>query len=151
MRAGKNTKIWHPDKSVLLDCVVGDDCTIHAPVWIGNGVMIGNRCKVQAFSFIPEGVWLEDDVFIGPRVTFTNDKHPPSAKSQWETTWVRKGAVIGAGSVILPGVVIGAGAVVGAGSVVTRDVPPGATVYGNPAGIKKLVANAPAGVTLLCA
>ena len=138
MKPGKNCKIWHPEKSVLLNATCGDDCTIHAPVWIGDGVRIGNRCRIQAFAFLPSGVSLGDDVFIGPHVTFTNDKYPPSEKRKWQRTLVLHGAVIGAGSTILPGVVIGHGAVVGAGSVVTRDVPAGHTVYGNPAGIKKM-------------
>jgi UDP-2-acetamido-3-amino-2,3-dideoxy-glucuronate N-acetyltransferase len=125
------SKIWHPERSVLLDCQIGDGCTIHAPVWIGNKVVIGERCKVQAFAFLPEGVKIGNDVFIGPHVCFTNDKHPPS--DQWSETIVEDGAVIGANSTILPGIRIGAKAMVGAGSVVTRDVPPGETVVGNPA------------------
>ena len=126
-------KIWHPEKSVLLDYMIGEDCTVHAPVWIGNNVRIGNRVKIQAFAFIPDGVTIGDDVFIGPNVTFTNDKHPPSHKDNWFETFVHDGAVIGAGSTILPGLIIGNNAVVGAGSVVTRNVPPRATVAGNPA------------------
>jgi acetyltransferase-like isoleucine patch superfamily enzyme len=123
--------VWHPELSVLLDCAVGDDCVIHAPVWIGHGVVIGDRCRVQAFAFIPSGVMIGNDVFIGPSVTFTNDKHPPSVN--WLPTVVCNGASIGAGAVILPGIVIGERAVIGAGSVVTRDVPPHTTVMGNPA------------------
>lgn len=125
--------IYHPEKSVLLDFTIGEDCTVHAPVWIGNNVRIGNRVKIQAFAFIPEGVTLGDDVFIGPNVTFTNDKHPPSTKNNWFQTFVHNSAVIGAGSTILPGVIIGHHAVVGAGSVVTKNVPSNATVAGNPA------------------
>ena len=75
---GKDCRIWHPELSVLLECIIGDRCTIHAPVWIGNNVVIGDDCKVQAFSFIPDGVTLGNDVFIGPRCTVTNDNHPPS-------------------------------------------------------------------------
>jgi UDP-2-acetamido-3-amino-2,3-dideoxy-glucuronate N-acetyltransferase len=131
MRVGKRTRIWHPERSVLLDCQIGDDCTVHALVWIGNKVVIGDRCKVQAFAFIPEGVKLGDDVFIGPHVCFTNDKRPPSPK--WLETVVEDGASIGANCTILPGIRIGAHAMVGAGSVVTRDVPAGAVVVGNPA------------------
>jgi UDP-2-acetamido-3-amino-2,3-dideoxy-glucuronate N-acetyltransferase len=131
MKVGKNTTIWHPDKSVLLNCVIGDFCTIHAPVWIGNNVIIGNYCKIQAFSFIPEGVQLSDHVFIGPHVCFTNDKHPPS--KNWSTTHVGPFASIGANATILPGVSIGAHAMVGAGAVVTRDVGISEVVYGNPA------------------
>ncbi len=135
MRAGKNTKIWHPELSVLLDCVIGERCTIHAQVWIGNNVVIGDDCKVQAFSFIPDGVTLGDHVFIGPRVTFTNDKHPPS--TEWLKTVVEDYVSIGAGAVILPGIRLGAHSMVGAGAVVTKDVPPGETVCGNPAVIRR--------------
>lgn len=131
MKTSSTTKIWHPELSVLLDCKIGERCTIHAQVWLGNGVEIGDDCKVQAFSFIPEGVHIGDRVFIGPRVTFTNDKYPPS--KNWSTTFVSDDVSIGAGAVILPGVSIGKGAMIGAGSVVTKDVPEGAIVYGNPA------------------
>jgi UDP-2-acetamido-3-amino-2,3-dideoxy-glucuronate N-acetyltransferase len=137
MKLGKNSKLWHPEKSLLLDCTIGEDCIIHAMVWIGNNVSIGDRCKVQAFSFIPEGVTIGNDVFIGPSVTFTNDLYPPS--DNWLPTRVDDEASIGAGAVILPGIVIGAGARVGAGSVVTKDVPPHAVVYGNPARVHELV------------
>lgn len=126
-------KIWHPEKSVLLDYTIGEDCIVHAPVWIGNNVKIGSRVKIQAFAFIPDGVTIGDDVFIGPNVTFTNDKHPPSNKDNWYETYVHNGAVIGAGSTILPGLIIGNDAVVGAGSVVTRNIAPNAIVAGNPA------------------
>ncbi len=113
---------------------------IHSHVWIGDGVRIGKKCKIQAFAFIPGGVTIEDDVFIGPRVTFTNDKYPPSSGKHWAPTLVEKGAIVGAGAVILPGVTIGRGAIVGAGSVVTKDVPAHATVYGNPARAAKVLA-----------
>jgi acetyltransferase-like isoleucine patch superfamily enzyme len=116
---------------VLLDCTIGDDCTIHAPVWIGNNVKIGNRCKVQAFAFIPDGVTLEDDVFVGPAVVFTNDKYPPSQK--WTKTLVQEKVSIGANATVLPGIIIGCGARVGAGAVVTKNVKAGAKIYGNPA------------------
>lgn len=131
MKAGHGTKIWHPELSTLLDCVIGERCTVHSHVWIGDNVTIGNDCKVQAFAFIPDGVHISDHVFIGPRVTFTNCKHPPS--KNWQTTHVGPHAVIGANATILPGVTIGAHAFIGAGSVVTKDVPIGAVVYGNPA------------------
>lgn len=137
MTAGKQTKIWHPELSVLLNCVIGERCTIHAQVWIGDNVVIGDDCKVQAFSFIPDGVVLGNHVFVGPRVTFTNDKFPPSPRQDWRETVVGDYASIGAGAVIVAGVRIGRMAMIGAGSVVTKDVPEGALVYGNPARIAK--------------
>lgn len=131
MRWGSGTRIWHAELSTLLDCVVGEDCVIHSHVWIGNGVMIGNRCKIQAFSFIPQGVFIGHDVFIGPRVTFTNDRRPPS--DVWEQTIVEDGVSIGAGAVIVCGVRLGTGCRIGAGAVVTKDIPAGQTWAGNPA------------------
>jgi UDP-2-acetamido-3-amino-2,3-dideoxy-glucuronate N-acetyltransferase len=133
MRTGKQTKIWHPELSNLLNCVIGERTTIHSHVWIGDNVVIGDDCWVQAFSFIPDGVTIGNHVFIGPRVTFSNDKYPPAKRQDWLETIVEDFASIGAGAVILPGVRIGRKAMVGAGAVVTKDVPDGAIVYGNPA------------------
>jgi acetyltransferase-like isoleucine patch superfamily enzyme len=118
----------------LYGCRIGRECRIAAYVEIQRGVVIGDRVKVEAFAFIPSGVTIEDEVFIGPRATFTNDLHP-RALGDWEITptVVKKGASIGAGAVIVCGVTIGEGAMVGAGAVVTKDVPPGALVVGNPA------------------
>jgi acetyltransferase-like isoleucine patch superfamily enzyme len=112
---------------------IGMNCKIHSHVWLGEGVVIGDNCKIQAFCFLPGGVTLENNVFLGPRVTFTNDKHPPSHGKSWSKTLVMDGAVIGAGVVILPGLTIGSNAVIGAGAVVTKNVPPGETWVGNPA------------------
>jgi len=130
---GRGTIIYSPEKSVILDCKIGKNCTIHAPVWIGNYVKIGDGCKIQFGVFIPEGVTLEDDVFIGPGVVFTNDKYPPSTKKNWLKTKVRKGASIGANSTILCGITIGIGAGIGAGAVVCESVPAHQTWVGNPA------------------
>ena len=136
MKVGDNTKIWHQELSNIQDCEIGDNCKIHSHVWIGDGVKIGNNVKIQAFCFIPSGVIIEDDAFIGPRVTMTNDKYPPANDSSaWLETRVCKGASIGAGAVLLPGITIGEGSRIGAGSVVTRDVPPGVVACGNPARI----------------
>jgi len=133
MNIGKGTKLWHEHLSNIGDCMIGKNCTIHSHVWIADRVSIGNNCKVQAFTFIPAGVRIGNDVFIGPRVTFTNDKHPPS--NEWSVTIVHDHVSIGAGAVILPGVTLHRGCKIGAGAVVTKDVPENALVYGNPARI----------------
>ena len=124
----------------LYGCKIGRECKIAAYVEIQRGVTIGDRCKVEAFAFIPSGVKVEDEVFIGPHAIFTNDLHP-KAVGEWEVvpTLVKKGASIGAGAVIVCGVTIGEGAMVGAGSVVTKDVPPGVLVVGNPAKVVKRI------------
>ena len=130
---GKGTKVYHPGLSMIHpDAIIGEGCKIHALVWIGGGVRIGNNVKIEAFSFIPPGTVIEDDVFIGPRVTILNDKHPPSG-GKWSPVIIRRGAVLGGGAIILPGVEIGAYAVVGAGAVVTKSVFGRTTVVGNPA------------------
>lgn len=118
----------------LYGCRIGRDCKIAAYVEVQRNVAIGDRCKIEAFAFIPTGVTIEDEVFVGPRVTFTNDLYP-KAVGDWDIvpTTVKKGASIGAGAVIVCGVTIGENALVGAGAVVTRDVPPAALVVGNPA------------------
>lgn len=137
MKTGHGTKIWHPELSTLLNFVAGDRCTIHSHVWIGDNVAIGDDCKIQAFAFIPDGVTIGNHVFIGPRVTFTNDKFPPSPRQDWRETDVGDFASIGAGAVIVAGVKIGRRAMIGAGAVVTKDVPDNAVVYGNPARVAK--------------
>ena len=128
--------IYHPEKSVILTEDIGEDCTIHAFVWIGKDVKIGEGTKIQAFAFIPEGVEIGERCFIGPHACFTNDKHPPSLGTRWAKTRVCNDAVIGAGAVILPGLRIGHGSVVGAGAVVTKDVPDEMVYTGNPATMK---------------
>jgi acetyltransferase-like isoleucine patch superfamily enzyme len=146
VRLGHNVQIFHPELVNLYGCQIGDNTKIGAFVEIKQTAVIGKNCKIQAFVFIPEGITIEDGVFIGPHVTFTNDKYPkainPDGSLKSEKDWhiskttVRTGAAIGAGAVILPGVTIGEHATVGAGAVVTKDVPDGVTVYGNPAVIR---------------
>jgi len=133
---GKNTIIYHPELSnISPEAKIGDECKIHSHAWIGSKVKIGNRCKIQAFSFIPDGITIEDDVFVGPRVTFLNDKYPPSHGKGWKETLIKKEASIGAGAIILPGLTIGKNSMIGAGAVVTKNVPDNTTVVGNPAHI----------------
>ena len=127
----------------LYGCEIGDETKIGTFVEIQRGAKIGARCKISSHSFICEGVTLEDGVFIGHGVMFTNDLFPKAVNedgslktdADWACikTLVKKGASIGSGATILCGVTIGEGALIGAGSVVTKDVPPGATVVGNPA------------------
>ena len=133
-----STRIWHEHLSNIGMCDIGENCVVHSHVWIGDGVTIGDNVKIEAFTFIPPGVHIESNVFIGPRVTFTNDKHPPSHGKGWSETLVKNGASIGASSTILPGVTIGEGAVIGAGSVVTKDVPAHAVAYGVPAKVREV-------------
>lgn len=131
---GEGTRIY--DQVNLYKCKIGKNCKIDAFVYIEENVEIGNNVKIRAFTFIPSGVRIEDDVLIGPHVIFTNDRYP-RARGKWRLlkTIVRKGASIGAGSVILPGVHIGKYSLIGAGSVVTKDVPDYSIVVGQPARI----------------
>jgi len=131
----------------LYGCEVGDDTSIGTFVEIQKGVRIGARCKIQSHTFICEGVTIEDEVFVGHNVNFINDLYPRATNDdgsrQGEADWkviptvVRRGASIGTGAVLLGGITIGERAVVGAGSVVTRDVPAGRTVMGNPARLSR--------------
>ena len=131
----------------LYGCEIGDDVKIGTFVEIQKGVKIGNRCKISSHTFICEGVTLEDEVFVGHNVTFTNDRYPRASnengKLQTEADWacirtlVKRGASIGSGATLLCGITIGENAMIGAGGVVTRDVPPDTVVAGNPARVVK--------------
>jgi len=124
-------------------CEIGDETRVGAFVEIQKNARIGNRCKISSHSFICEGVTIEDNVFVGHGVMFTNDKYPratnpdgsPQSEADWEVvaTRVKRGASIGSNATILAGVTIGENSMFGAGAVVTRDVPDGETVAGVPA------------------
>lgn len=131
---GEGTRIW-AFAHVLPGARIGADCNICDHVFIENDVRLGNRVTVKCGVQLWDGIELEDDVFIGPNVTFTNDRWPKSRSKTWkmERTVVRQGASIGANATILPGISIGRGAMVGAGAVVTKNVLPGQIVVGNPA------------------
>lgn len=145
VQLGRDVRIVHPELVNLYGCTVGDETRIGSFVEIQAGANIGARCKISSHSFICEGVTIDDEVFVGHGVMFTNDKHPkatttdgrPQGVSDWtlQRTHVGRGASIGSNATILCGVTIGAGAAVGAGAVVTKDVPPGAVVAGVPARI----------------
>jgi acetyltransferase-like isoleucine patch superfamily enzyme len=133
----------------LYGCEIGDETKIGAFVEIQKKATVGKRCKISSHTFICEGVSIEDNVFVGHGVTFINDVYPRATaadgqlqtEADWkvEPTVVKKGASIGSGATILCNVTIGERAIVGAGAVVTRDVPAGAVVAGNPARVKRSV------------
>jgi acetyltransferase-like isoleucine patch superfamily enzyme len=136
VKIGNGTKVW-AFSHVLENAIIGEDCNICDHVFIENNVKIGNRVTIKCGVQLWDGITLDDDVFIGPNVTFTNDPFPRSKQypSAYSTTLVCKGASIGANATILPGLTIHQNAMVGAGSVVTKDIPPNAIVRGNPAQI----------------
>jgi acetyltransferase-like isoleucine patch superfamily enzyme len=142
---GRNVRIY--GFANLYGCAIGDETKIGAFVEVQKGARIGCRCKISSHTFICEGVVIEDEVFIGHNVTFTNDRYPRATagggRLQTEEDWVcvptcvKRGASIGSGATLLCGITVGENAMVGAGSVVTKDVAPHATVAGNPARVLK--------------
>lgn len=140
---GEGVVIHQPDLVNLYGCSIGDNSRVGAFVEIQRGASVGQNCKISSHSFICEGVEIEDGVFIGHGVMFTNDLYPRATTEtgalqgadDWSllATRVCRNASIGSNTTILPGITIGEGAMIGAGSVVTRDVPAGATVAGVPA------------------
>lgn len=145
VKLGHNVRIF--GFTNLYGCEIGDDTKIGTFVEIQKGAKIGARCKISSHTFICEGVTIEDEVFVGHGVIFTNDRFPRAVNAggtlQTEADWkcvptlVRRGAAIGSGTTLLCGITVGENATIGAGSVVTRDVPPGAVVAGNPARIMR--------------
>ena len=135
---GRDTKIWH-FCHVMPNAVIGEGCVIGQNVFIAGGVKIGNNVRIQNNVSIYEGVELEDDVFCGPSMVFTNVNNPRShvsRKDEFRPTLVREGATIGANATIVCGHTVNRYAFIGAGAVVTRDVPDFAMVYGVPAEIR---------------
>ena len=131
---GDGTKIWN-QVQVREDVTIGEECILSKDVYVDAGVTIGNNCKIQNGVSVYCGVTLEDDVFIGPHATLTNDKVPRAFNRDWKIvpTLIKKGASIGANATIVCGVTIGEYAMIAAGSVVTKDVEPYSLVVGIPA------------------
>jgi len=140
---GRNVSIFQPTLVNLYGCTIGDETKIGAFVEVQKNASIGARCKISSHTFVCEGVTIEDEVFIGHGVMFTNDRHPratnPDGRLQTEADWaveptrVGRRASIGSNATILCGITIGEGALVGAGAVVNKDVPDYAIVAGVPA------------------
>ncbi len=143
VKLGHNVKIFHPTLVNLYGCIVGDDTKVGSFVEIQKGATIGARCKISSHTFICEGVLIEDEVFVGHGVMFSNDRYPRAAnpdgslqtEADWqvEVTHVKRTASIGSNATIVSGVTVGVGALVGAGAVVTKSVPDYAIVAGVPA------------------
>jgi acetyltransferase-like isoleucine patch superfamily enzyme len=136
VQIGANTRIW-AFAHILPDVVIGSECNICDHTLIENGVILGDRVTVKSGVYIWTGVEIEDDVFIGPCVAFTNDKRPRSRQylSEYQKTRLSQGCSIGANVTLLPGITVGAWSMIGAGSVVTRNVPAHALMVGNPSRI----------------
>ena len=138
---GAGTRIWH-FSHIMRDSRIGDRCNIGQNVVVSPHCVIGNNVKIQNNVSVYTGVIIEDDVFCGPSMVFTNVINPRSfieRKTEYRATLVKRGASIGANATILCGVTLGSYCVVGAGGVVTRDVPAYAVVYGNPARVRNWV------------
>ena len=145
VKLGRNVQIYAFVN--LYGCEIGDETRIGTFVEIQKGAKVGDRCKISSHTFICEGVTIESEVFVGHGVTFINDRYPratgasgqPQMEADWivQNTLIKRGASIGSGTTLLGGITVGEKAIVGAGSVVTKDVPPGTIVAGNPARVLK--------------
>ncbi len=147
VKLGKDVRIF--GFTNLYGCEIGDESKVGTFVEIQKGAKIGRRCKISSHTFICEGVTLEDEVFVGHGVMFTNDLLPraanPDGSLQTDADWscqptlVKRGASIGSNATLLCGITVGEGSIIGAGAVVTKDVPAGVIVVGNPAKILRRV------------
>lgn len=135
---GENTNIWQ-FCVILPNAKIGKNCNICSNCFIENDVIIGDNVTVKNGVSLYDGITIEDNVFIGPNVAFCNDKYPHSKcyPDEFLRTVIKKGASIGSNATILPGITIGEGAMIGAGAVVTKNIPDGAVVYGNPASVSE--------------
>lgn len=136
----EDTNIWQ-FCVVLPKAKIGHNCNICSHCFIENEVRIGDNVTIKSGVQVWDGIEIEDNVFIGPNVSFTNDRYPRSKNNKWELkkTIVRRGASIGAGTVVLCGIEIGENAIIGAGSVVTKNVPAGELWVGNPARFVRII------------
>jgi acetyltransferase-like isoleucine patch superfamily enzyme len=136
---GPGTRIW-AFAHVMAGARIGADCNICDHTFLEGDVVVGDRVTIKSGVYLWDGLRVEDDVFLGPQATFTNDRFPRSKQPfECPVTTIRRGASIGAGAVVLPGITVGEQAMVGAGAVLTRDVPDHAVAVGNPARVVRML------------
>lgn len=139
-KIGQNTKIWQ-FVVILNDAIIGDNCNINCHCFIENDVIIGNNVTIKSGVYLWDGLRIGNDVFIGPNVTFINDKFPRSKHypKEFLKTIIKDGASIGAGSIIMGGIEIGKNSLIGAGSMVNKNVPDNTMWFGSPAKLVKMI------------